>query len=225
MLDEAKLAALAPDVVVTQEACEVCAISYEQVVGSLGRTAPRARIVCLQPARLADALGDIRAVAEACGVAHRGEALVGDLERRLARLHEGGRRPRPRVAVLEWLAPPMLAGHWVPDTIAAAGGEPVGPRPGAASPYVSFDQVRSLRPDVLIVAPCGFNLERTLREAEPLGETLGALAPRILFLDGNAYLNRPCPRLVDAAETIAAFLRGEAVEDPLAAEPRDAPNR
>jgi iron complex transport system substrate-binding protein len=216
MLDEARLAALAPDVVVTQEAGEVCAISYDQVATSLRRTAPRARIVSLQPARLGDVLADIRSVAEACGVAGRGEALVGGLERRLARLAEGARPPRPRVAVLEWLAPPMLAGHWVPDTITAAGGEPVGPRPGVASPYGSFDEIRSLGPDVLIVAPCGFDLARTVREAEPLVQTLRGLAPRILFLDGNAYLNRPGPRLVDAAETIAAFLRGETVEDPLA---------
>lgn len=218
VLDEAKLASLAPDVVVTQEACAVCAISYHQVAESLQRTAASARIVSLQPARLTDVLADIRAVAEACGVATRGETLVTDLQRRLARLREGGRRPPARVAVLEWLAPPMLAGHWVPDTIEAAGGEPVGPSAGVASPYVSFDEIRSLRPDVLIVAPCGFDLRRTLREAQPLGETLRGLAPRILFLDGNAYLNRPGPRLVDAAETIAAFLRGEAVDDPLAVE-------
>ena len=132
MLDEARLAALAPDVVVTQEACEVCAISYDQVVASLRRTAPRARVVSLQPRHLPDVLRDVRTVAEACGVGARGERLAGQLQRRLAALSIStvAAELRPRVAVVEWLAPPMLAGHWVPETIAAAGGAAVGPRPG-----------------------------------------------------------------------------------------------
>ena len=206
MLDEARLAALAPDVVVTQEACEVCAISYEQVVGSLRRTSVRARVVSLQPARLADVLADVRAVAAACGVPERGQELVAALQARLRAIPR--RATRPRVAVVEWLAPPMLAGHWVPETIEAAGGEPVGPPPGAMSPYATWDEIRALRPDAVVVAPCGFDLARTVEEALPLRETLRALAPAVLLMDGNAYLNRPGPRLVDAAETIAAWLDG-----------------
>jgi iron complex transport system substrate-binding protein len=212
MLDEARLTALAPDVVVTQEACEVCAISYDQVVASLRRTAPRARVVSLQPRHLPDVLRDVRTVAEACGVGARGERLTGELQRRLAALSIS--TVGPRVAVVEWLAPPMLAGHWVPETIAAAGGVAVGPRPGTGSPYASFDEIRGLRPDAVIVAPCGFDLERTVRESEPCVEALRGLAPRVLFMDGNAYLNRPGPRLVDAAETIAAWLRGQPLADP-----------
>jgi len=206
MLDEARLAGLAPDVVVTQEACEVCAISYEQVMGSLRRTAANARVVSLQPTRLADVLADVVAVAAACGVPERGRALVEGLKVRL----EGVVRPapRPRVAVVEWLAPPMLAGHWVPDTIAAAGGEPVGPPAGEPSPYATWDEIRALRADAVVVAPCGFDLSRTVEEAGPLRDTLRGLAPRVLLMDGNAYLNRPGPRLVDAAETIAAWLSG-----------------
>jgi iron complex transport system substrate-binding protein len=209
MLDEARLSALAPDVVVTQEACEVCAISYEQVMGSLRRTAANARVVSLQPARLSDVLADVVAVAAACGVPERGRALVEGLH---SRLH-GVARParRPRVAVIEWLAPPMLAGHWVPDTIEAAGGEPVGPPPGTPSPYATWDEIRALQADAVVVAPCGFDLSRTVDEARPLRDTLRGLAPRVLLMDGNAYLNRPGPRLVDAAETIAAWLSGQDV--------------
>jgi iron complex transport system substrate-binding protein len=218
MLDEARLSALAPDVVVTQAACEVCALSYDQVVGSLRRTAPRARIVSLQPARLHDVLGDVLTVASACGVTRRGEALVAALRGRLSALAERAPGARPRVAVLEWLAPPMLAGHWVPDTITAAGGVAVGPRPGLASPYVSFEEVRALALDALVVAPCGFDLERTVRESRGCLETLRGLAARVLFMDGNAYLNRPGPRLVEAAETIAAWLRGEPLVDPCVGE-------
>jgi iron complex transport system substrate-binding protein len=209
MLDEARLAALAPEVVVTQEACEVCAISYDQVVGSLRRTAARARVVSLQPSRLDQVLDDVQAVAAACGVPARGEALRAELRARLSRIP----RPavRPRMAVVEWLGPPMLAGHWTADVIAAAGAEPVGLAPGAPSAYATWDEVRALQLDAAVVAPCGFDLERTRREAEPLHETLRTLAPRVLLLDGNAYINRPGPRLVDAAEMIAAWLGGRSL--------------
>jgi len=216
MLDEARLGALAPDVVVTQEACEVCAISYDQVVASLKRTAPAARVVSLQPSRLGDILGDVSAVAAACDVRARGAELVSLLRQRLTRLSEATAASaglRPRVAVVEWLAPPMLAGHWVPETIEAAGGEALGPPPGASSPYVTWDEVRRLAPDAVVVAPCGFDLERTRDEARPYLDSLRSLAPRTLLLDGNAYLNRPGPRIVEAAETIAAWLRGEAIPE------------
>lgn len=209
MLDEARLASLAPDVVVTQEACEVCAISYDQVMDSLKRTAARARVVSLQPARLSDVLADVVAVAAACEVPERGRALVRQLQERLDAIDRTA--TRRRVAVVEWLAPPMLAGHWVPETIAAAGAEPVGPPAGVPSPYATWDEIRALAPDAVVVAPCGFDLPRTIEEAVPLADTLLGLAPAVLLMDGNAYLNRPGPRLVEAAETIAAWLAGRAV--------------
>lgn len=212
MLNEARLAELAPDVVVTQEACEVCAIAYDQVVGALKRTAPKAHVVSLQPARLADVLEDVRTVASACGVAARGEALVMSLRDRLSRVEAAiAPGPRPRVAVVEWLDPLMLAGHWVPDAIEAAGGLPVGPQAGTPSPTTSWEDLRGLHPDALVVAPCGFDLARTRAEAGPCLGRLRSLAPRVLLLDGNAYLNRPGPRLVDAVEIVAAWLRGEPV--------------
>ena len=206
LLDEARLAALAPDVVVTQAACDVCAVSYEQVAAVARHAAPAAQVVCLLPSRLGDVLDDARRVAAACGVAARGDALTEALHRRLAAARPAPKRARPRVAVVEWLEPPMLAGHWVPEAVEAAGGEPVGPAPGQPSPYAGWDEIRALRADAAIVAPCGFDLERTRCEAAPLSATLRSLAPRVLLLDGNAYLNRPGPRLVDAVETMAAWL-------------------
>jgi iron complex transport system substrate-binding protein len=118
----------------------------------------------------------------------------------------------PSVAVIEWLEPPMLAGHWVPEAVEAAGGRPLGPAAGQPSPYATWDEVRGLRPDAVIVAPCGFDLARTRREAEPLAPTLRALAPRVLLMDGNALLNRPGPRLVEAVETMASWLGGRSVD-------------
>jgi len=200
--------------VVTQEACAVCAISFEQVVGSLRRTASRAAVVSLQPRSLAGVLADVETVAAACGVAARGKELANALRTRLEALAAGKSAARlPRVAVVEWLEPPMLAGHWVPETLAAAGGIPLGPVAGEPSPYATWDEVRALAPDAVVVAPCGFDLARTIREAEPVADVLRRLAPRVLLMDGNAYLNRPGPRLVEAAETIAAWLRGEAPDE------------
>jgi iron complex transport system substrate-binding protein len=186
------------------------------VVTSLRGAARGARVVSLQPSRLKDVFRDIHTVAEACRVPERGEAVVFGLESRLRALEArvSAARARPRVAVVEWPAPPMLAGHWVPETIAAAGGTTVGPPAGGASAYVSFEEIRALRPEAVVVAPCGFDLERTLRESEPHLSVLRGLAPRLLFMDGNAYLNRPGPRLVTAAETLATWLRGEPLADP-----------
>jgi iron complex transport system substrate-binding protein len=106
----------------------------------------------------------------------------------------------------------MLAGHWVPDAIEAAGGVPVGPPAGSPSRYATWAEIEGLAPDAVVVAPCGFDLARTSAEALPLAATLRSLAPRVLLIDGNAYLNRPGPRLVEAVETIGAWLRGEAVD-------------
>jgi iron complex transport system substrate-binding protein len=186
-------------------------VSYEQVAAVTRRAAPAAHVVCLQPARLGDVLEDVRTVAAACGVGARGDALTAALRRRL----EAAPPARPavsRVAVIEWLEPPMLAGHWVPEAVEAAGGRPLGPAAGQPSPYATWDEVRALRPDALVVAPCGFDLARTRREAEPLAPTLRSLAPRVLLMDGNAFLNRPGPRLVEAVETIASWLDGRSVD-------------
>lgn len=209
-LDEERLGALAPDVVVTQEACEVCAVSLDQVTRALRRASPATRVVSLAPTRLDHVFEDVERVALACGAPERGRALAEDLRRRV-RHASAPASERPRVAVIEWLAPVMLAGHWVPDSIAAAGGIAVGPGPGDASPYSTWDEVRALAPDAVVVAPCGFDLERTRRESAPLLATLHAVAPRVLLLDGNAYLNRPGPRIVEAVETIGSWLAGAPV--------------
>ena len=208
-LDEQALAALDPDLVVTQEACEVCAVSFAQVEDTVRRAQVGAQIVSLQPTRLADVIADVQRVADACGVAERGQALARTLDERLARLAAGATGPRPRVAMVEWLDPLMLAGHWVPEAVEAAGGRALGPSPGAPSPYVTWDALRALEPDAIVVAPCGFDLERTRAESAAHERALRAITPRVLLVDGNAYWNRPGPRLVDAAEQLAAWLQDD----------------
>jgi iron complex transport system substrate-binding protein len=209
-LDEGALAALAPDVVVTQDACEVCAVSYDQVAETIRRAEVRSRIVSLRPARLADVVDDVRAVARACGVPGRGTELARALNARLGAVAARLRAHRPRVAVVEWLDPLMLAGHWVPEAVEVAGGTYVGPRAGTPSPYASWTELQALRPDLIVVAPCGFDLERTRAEAIPHAERLRSLTPHVLFMDGNAYWNRPGPRIVDAVEMLAARLSSRA---------------
>jgi iron complex transport system substrate-binding protein len=217
-LDEAGLSSLAPDVVVTQEACEVCAVSYDQVARTLARADVRARIVSLRPARLLDVVEDVRRVARACGVPERGDALADALAGRLREVSGRPRTPRPRLAVVEWLEPLMLAGHWVREAVEAAGGTYLGPRAGEPSPYASWDELRAMKPDAVVVAPCGFDLARTRAEAAPHARLLRSLAPRVLLMDGNAYWNRPGPRLVDAVETLAAWIAGEPIAPDLTVE-------
>ncbi len=212
-LDEARLAALRPDVIVTQQACEVCAVSYDQVCGTLQRSGLASQVIALEPTRLGHVLDDVRRVGAACGVKDEGERVARALESRLQALARRAPGTRPRVALVEWLAPPMLAGHWAPELLRAAGAEPLGPAPGEPSPYTTWDELAALRPDAVVVAPCGFDLARTVAESEPFAERLRALAARVLLMDGNAYVNRPGPRLVEAAETLQAWLLGAAVPE------------
>ena len=210
-LDADRLAALRPDVVITQAACEVCAVSFEQVDATLRQAALPARVVSLSPARLRDVIEDVREVAEACGAGSRGRALAGALDGRLLAVRSAHPLSRPRVVVVEWLEPLMLAGHWVPDAVEAAGAVYVGPAAGQASPYVSWTELRALAPDIVVVAPCGFDLARTVHESMSHRAWLASLAPRVVLMDGNAYWNRPGPRLVDAVEILHDVLAGRAV--------------
>ena len=186
----------------------MCAVSYDQVAACMARAGGASTIVSLGAQRLDDVLGDLGRVARACGVERDGERVEGELRQRLrcASAVETA-PPRPRVAVIEWLDPPMLAGHWVPDVIEAAGGVALGPPAGAPSAYATWDEIAALGADVVVVAPCGFDLARAERESERFADRLRASAPRQLVLDGNAYLTRPGPRLVDAAEILAGFFR------------------
>jgi len=214
-VDAEALRVLAPDVIVTQTQCDVCAVSLADVERAVASwTDCTAKIVSLEPNALADVWADITRVAEALGAPARGEALVRDLTARIdaiaARTAE--QPSRPRVACIEWIEPLMVAGNWVPELVALAGGEdPLG-TPGAHSPYLDFARLASADPDVIVTMPCGFDIARTWQEMPALTERadwqdLRAVRDgRVFVTDGNQYFNRPGPRLVESLEILAEVL-------------------
>jgi len=223
-LDADLLERLQPDLIVTQELCEVCAVSYEIVARAAKRLRGDPRIVSLEPSSLEDVFANIVTVGSLTGRDPEAATLVANLRARARRLenHVAG-RSRPRTLVLEWTDPPMSGGHWTPGLVELAGGEPVLANPGGNSQTLAWDAIADVDPDVVLVAPCGFGMDATLRAIADM-ETIAAWralrahgAGRIYAIDGNAYVNRPGPRLIDTAEIFASALFdepfGAALED------------
>ena len=210
-VDAELLARLAPDVIVTQDLCEVCAVSLDDVRSAVARYAgERVAIVSLRPTRLDDVLDDVVRVATALDRRGAGDELRAALQRRIAEIAARAMaRRRPRVATIEWLDPIMLGGTWMPELVALAGGDAVGVTAGAPAPTISPSELRTLAPDVVLIKPCGFNLARCLAERalieDPLLACVGP-ATRVYATDGNAYFNRPGPRLVESLEILAACI-------------------
>ncbi|HVG06631.1 MAG TPA: cobalamin-binding protein [Thermoanaerobaculia bacterium] len=202
-LDEARIAELAPDLIVTQQLCPVCAVSTEQVDGAIQPLPRCPEVLSLDPKTLADVMADIRRVGEVTGRNAEAEALVQDLERRLdaVRARVQG-RPRPRVAALEWLDPPFAGGHWVPEMIAVAGGIDVFAKPGDHSARLTWEQVREADPDILVVMPCGYDEAGAAAQLALLGDG-SDLRGRMFPVDANGCFSRPGPRLVDGIERLA----------------------
>lgn len=213
-VDADRLRELAPDVVVTQDQCEVCAVSYEQVEAVVRDVlGDDVTLVSLQPATLDDVLGDIRRVGEVLGVPDRAARVVTHMRVRLEALRRAVEDlPRPSVAAIEWIDPLMAAGNWVPELIDIAGGIATSGEAGAHSPWLEPAQLAAADPDAIVVMPCGFDLERTASEAVRLADVPGwgqlraVRDGRIFLTDGHAYFNRPGPRLVDSAEILAEIL-------------------
>ncbi|MFE4257766.1 ABC transporter substrate-binding protein [Streptomyces sp. NPDC056883] len=221
-LDTAALAALAPDLVLTQDLCDVCAVSYEGVSRAVRVLDGGARVLSLEPRTLDDVLDCLVTVGELLGVRERAERRRTELRARLdevRRLTAG--RPGPRVVAIEWLDPLWPAGHWVPEQITCAGGEPLLAAPGEHTKPMTWDAVRAARPDVVLLLPCGFPPERTLRERDLLtslpgwNELPAVRAGEVWVLDGPAYFNRPGPRVVRGAEVLAHVLHGVRAGEPV----------
>ena len=197
-LDADLLASLAPDLIVTQELCEVCAVSYDIVARAAKRLRGDPRLISLEPSSLDDVYANVATLGELTGRAPAATALVASLRDRAARLgaHVAG-RPRPRALVLEWTDPPMSGGHWTPGLVELAGGEPILSHPGENSRVVAWDAIVAADPDVVLVAPCGFGMPAVLGaiadlERVPAWRSLRAYASGHVFaIDGNAYVNRP----------------------------------
>jgi len=209
-VDGAALRRLRPDLIVTQGLCEVCAVADGEVHRLASLLDPAPEIISLSATTLAGIWGDIAAIGRALDLAAEADALVAGLRSRLAAL-ACARPPAapPRVVCIEWLDPLYLAGHWVPELVAAAGGHDVGAEPGAHSALARWSELGQLEPDVMLVMLCGFGVERAIRDLdaliEPAGRSLLEGVP-VWVLDGNAYTSRPGPRVVDGAERIQAAL-------------------
>src|SRR6188768_3843711 len=203
-LDEPALAELEVDLIVTQAVCEVCAVSYDDVVAVSERLPSRPRVVSLDPSNLAEVLADVPRLGVAAGVADRAARLRADLERRLEtvrRAVEGA--ARPTVLALEWLDPPFIAGHWVPEMIEIAGGEDVLGVAGRKSRTAEWDELIAAKPDVAVVMPCGWDSQRACTEALAHREQIERLgASRVFAVDAAASFSRPGPRLVEGTELL-----------------------
>ena len=204
-IDVDAITALEPDLILTQGICDVCAVPESQVVASVAGS----QIITLDAHDLSAIFASIRDVGCVTGTVERAEACIADMQRRIEAVRArtaGG--PWPRVLALEWLDPPYVPGHWVPELIAAAGGDLLAGTARRPSYRMEWSELRALHPDILLIMPCGFNLEETRREVERYRDELLAIGGHIELLDASAYFSRSGPRVVDGLEILAAALTG-----------------
>src|ERR1700730_15135149 len=215
---------LQPTHIVTQTQCRVCAVSLEDVERALtGWVSSRPKLVSLEPNALADIWRDIRSVAAACGVAGQGEQVIQALQARMNEISGKAAQAsrRPRVACIEWHEPLMAAGNWVPELVEMAGAENLFGEAGLHSPWMTWEKLQVADPDVIISMPCGFDLVRTRQEMYWLTERpewakLRAVQSGQVYLaDGNQYMNRPGPRVVESLQILAEILHPELFEPEL----------
>ena len=214
-----RLRELRPDAIVTQTQCEVCAVSLEELQRALGDWTADARpaVISLGAASLAGLFADIERVAQALDVAERGAQLVAELRNRIEALARRAREAAaaPALAYIEWLDPLMAGGNWIPELARMAGTRNLFGQPGEHSPWIDLAQLQAADPDLILVAPCGFDLERTWSElgqiiGQPGWARLRAVRQGAVFVaDGNHYFNRPGPRLVESLEIMAEIAHPE----------------
>jgi iron complex transport system substrate-binding protein len=205
-LDDDALRRCNPDLILSQDLCRVCAVASGDVEAAKARLNCDAQTLQIDPQTLEEVLESINTIASAAGVITRGRDYVDQLH---ARLDEVGKavlgRPRPRVFVLEWIDPPFGAGHWVPDLVLSAGGNPVLARPGERSIATTYEAIVDVDPDIIIVAPCGFGLDAASDQARSILAVLPERA-QVWAIDADAVMVRPGPRLVDGVEALASLL-------------------
>ena len=217
-IDIDKLQELRPDVIFTQTQCEVCAVSEHDVIQAIAQlTGLQPLVVSLSPYRLQDVWEDVLRVGQALGKRDQAQTLVEKYQQRLTDLavKTAAFCTKPRVAVLEWLDPLMGAGNWTPELVAYAGGENIFGEIGQHTPWLTWEELQAANPDVIVLSPCGYTLERAMQDV-PLLQNHSAWADlqavrngRVYAIDGNQYLNRSGPRLVESAELLARVIWGE----------------
>ncbi|HYU60026.1 MAG TPA: cobalamin-binding protein [Solirubrobacterales bacterium] len=215
-LDEATLARLDVDLIVTQALCAVCAVSYDDVRAVAERLPTSPRVLSLDPETLGEVLDDVATLGAATGAEREADLLRAQLERRLDAVRDSvAGAERPRVAPLEWLDPPFAGGHWVPEMIQIAGGVDALGEPGLKSRTVSWEEVAAARPDVVVAMPCGLYADEALEQALAYRDRLDALgADRVVAVDAAASFSRPGPRLVEGTELLAHLLHPDRAPAP-----------
>jgi len=203
-----------PDLILSQDLCQVCAVTPDQLHDALCSLRHQPTVLTVSPRTVHDVIDDVVRIGDAAGRSAEGHRLATQLRDRLdaIRTRVQGLSQRPRVACIEWLSPLYVAGHWVPEMVQLAGGQDVLAQPGSPSRVVTWDEVLAAAPDVLIVMPCGFSVERTRTELFQLMQQPGQwrlssdLVPHTFLVDASSYFSRPGPRLIDGIELLAAIL-------------------
>jgi iron complex transport system substrate-binding protein len=214
-LDEERLADLEPDLIVTQELCPVCAVSYDDVSKIAQRLDPQPQVIALDPKTFGETMGDVRTIAQATGARDAALDLVSRQRARVDRVKLAVKgAPKRTVVAIEWFDPVFIAGHWTPQLIDLAGGTDLLGFAGEHSEQLDWDTVIAARPDVVLCIPCGYDGPRALAEAEQFSDRLRAIgAQEVIALDAAAYVSRPGPRLVDGLETLAHALHPDRVPE------------
>ncbi|HEY8201490.1 MAG TPA: cobalamin-binding protein [Actinomycetota bacterium] len=215
-LDAARISDIAPDLIITQDLCRVCAVPTGHVEEALGMLGCHAHVISLDPSTLEDVIACIELVGDATGTGGRARELTGRLRDRIGAVREAVRGlDRPRTFGLEWADPPFTAGHWVPDMIEAAGSTPVLAVPGMPSRRVRWQEVAWEAPEVMVFMPCGYDLDQAVAESKVLLDVPAlAATPRTFAADGSAYFSRPGPRVVDGIEALAWALHPDSAPTP-----------
>jgi iron complex transport system substrate-binding protein len=216
-LDEERLHALSPDLIITQELCDVCAVSYKMVERAARLFEAGVRVVSLEPNTIADIFANLRTVGQLTGKENEAEELIARLNKRLERLEEATASvlSRPRTLMLEWLEPPFAPGHWVPEQVYLAGGDHAFGRSGAPSVTATAEEIREYAPEVVVMIPCGYYKEDILRQLpgarlpEGFTELPAVERNEVWAVDATSYFSRPGPRVVDGAEILARILHPE----------------
>ena len=219
-LDETLLGELEPDQIMTQELCEVCAVAYTQVEQAARRLPGKVPVISLEPLTLAEICATVRTVGRLSGHPDEGDTVASHMEARITDVAGLGRPdPGPRMACIEWTEPLMAAGHWVPDMVGVAGGIDCLGTTASPSRYIAWPELLAAQPDVLVLMPCGYDLDHTLELAHEVvshpefSELPASATRRVVAVDGSSYFNRPGPRIVHGLEIMAAIIRAEPGSD------------